>query len=361
MKLFVICLLLVAITSVVDAQSLYPRPVKVNGLWGYIDNSGKTVIEASFNRADEFSEGLAYVQRGSQHFFISPSGQTAFVLPDYMEVSGLFSSGLILFSRTQPTPQDAPHCGFVDKSGEISITLDSLFCIESLGSNFSVSPRFSGELANVGTSFIDLHGQPVSPTPFQKTWPVSDGLGLFEISGHRYGFISTTTRAIAIDAVYTAAEPFSEGLAAVRFERLGTNHSGFIDKTGKIVIEAKRESWKAEVDNYNCGAGSAFHNGLSTVQVQDDPPLASYIDKKGVIKVPGKFLQACPFSNGVALVMVDFNSGAKLINRLGATVATVPGVEEFLHPFMYGLAKVEFSSTDWGYVNLKGKVVWESH
>ncbi len=37
------------------------HPVKVHNLWGYIDITGKTVIEPLYHTASVFSDGLAYV------------------------------------------------------------------------------------------------------------------------------------------------------------------------------------------------------------------------------------------------------------------------------------------------------------
>src|ERR1041385_359923 len=45
-------------------NTLYP--VRVDGKWGYIDNTGQLVIQPQYALADEFSNGLAMVQSGGQ-------------------------------------------------------------------------------------------------------------------------------------------------------------------------------------------------------------------------------------------------------------------------------------------------------
>ena len=59
-----IVLLLACKTSFVDkgGSNIPLFPVYVNGMKGYIDITGKMIIEPIFEDADEFSEGLAAVR-----------------------------------------------------------------------------------------------------------------------------------------------------------------------------------------------------------------------------------------------------------------------------------------------------------
>jgi len=49
-----------------------------NKKYGYIDKQGKIVIPAQFVYADDFSEGLAIVQKDYKYYFINPQGEQAF-------------------------------------------------------------------------------------------------------------------------------------------------------------------------------------------------------------------------------------------------------------------------------------------
>ena len=51
------------------------HPVAVNGMYGYIDHSGKVLIQPQFSLAGKFSEGLAPVQPGSMWGFIDSTGK----------------------------------------------------------------------------------------------------------------------------------------------------------------------------------------------------------------------------------------------------------------------------------------------
>ena len=49
--------------------------VKVNGKWGYINESGKIVIKPQFENAREFSEGLARIRLNKKWGYIDKSGK----------------------------------------------------------------------------------------------------------------------------------------------------------------------------------------------------------------------------------------------------------------------------------------------
>ena len=55
-------------------------PVKYNGKWGYIDKTGKFVIEPKFEGAYPFSEGLAMVKVGKAVGYIDKTGRYIRVL-----------------------------------------------------------------------------------------------------------------------------------------------------------------------------------------------------------------------------------------------------------------------------------------
>src|SRR5262245_31411285 len=68
LKPFALLLVLNVVFSV-NAQSTNSsprlRPIQQNGKWGYIDSSGKIVIQPQFVWAEEFSEGLAAFENES--------------------------------------------------------------------------------------------------------------------------------------------------------------------------------------------------------------------------------------------------------------------------------------------------------
>ena len=65
--------------------------------YGFIDKSGKVVIELQFDDAGYFSEGLACVEKDDKYFFIDKSGKVV-IEPQFDEV-GDFSEGLAKVRR----------------------------------------------------------------------------------------------------------------------------------------------------------------------------------------------------------------------------------------------------------------------
>ncbi len=52
--------------------------IQLNGEWGYINREGALVIKAQFDGADRFSEGLARVQAGHKWGYIDTTGKYVF-------------------------------------------------------------------------------------------------------------------------------------------------------------------------------------------------------------------------------------------------------------------------------------------
>ena len=50
------------------------HPVRMNGLWGYIDESGSFVIEPAWDAASSFRDGLALVEKDGKLAYIDHDG-----------------------------------------------------------------------------------------------------------------------------------------------------------------------------------------------------------------------------------------------------------------------------------------------
>ncbi|GAA6621336.1 hypothetical protein NUACC26_071560 [Scytonema sp. NUACC26] len=112
---------------------------------------------------------------------------------------------------------------------------------------------------------------------------------------------------------------------------------GFIDKTGKVVIEPQFDlAWN-------------FVEDLAQIKVGDK---YGYIDRTGKQVILPKFQLAYTFSNGLALVAIDYKYG--YINPSGQIV--IPPQFSGALAFKNGLAAVEINDK-WGYIDFTGKTV----
>ena len=87
--------------------------VKLSGKWGYIDRSGRIVINPQFEEAGDFSEGLARVKMGGKWGYIDRTGR--FLINPQFEEAGDFSQGLARVKL-------GGKWGYVDRRGEIVIS-----------------------------------------------------------------------------------------------------------------------------------------------------------------------------------------------------------------------------------------------
>src|SRR5208283_4601113 len=106
----------------------------LNGRWGYIDQSGRWVIQpqfgeaGAFEAAGEFSEGLAPVMNG-KHFsktakfgFIDRTGR--YVIAPKFDWAGSFSEGAAAVCTGPcrfPAPPERPGYGYINKAGDYVI------------------------------------------------------------------------------------------------------------------------------------------------------------------------------------------------------------------------------------------------
>jgi len=85
--------------------------VRLKGLWGYIDLSGKLVVPAKFDESNGFKDGLAPVRQGRLWGFIDKSGE--FVIQPQFETAHSFSDRLA-------DVQLGSKWGYIDQTGRIT-------------------------------------------------------------------------------------------------------------------------------------------------------------------------------------------------------------------------------------------------
>jgi hypothetical protein len=205
-------------------------PVQVEGQgWGYIDKTGKLIVEPQYEFASSFKEGLAAVKMDGLYGFIDQSGEII-IQPQYQHALP-FSEGLAAI-------QVEDNYGYIKKSSEVVISPKyskaSTFK-EGLAAVYKKLTANGGE-TDLGTTvgYINKVGEEVIPISFEgddyTNFSFHEGLALVR-RGFDFGFIDKTGEVVIPYATYDNVYPYSQGLA------LATSGSRqiYMDKTGKIV------------------------------------------------------------------------------------------------------------------------------
>lgn len=292
-----------------DAE-LYP--VHVGDKIGFIDRSGKVVIEPRFTAWRDFSEGLAFTY-GEQDGFIDTRGKMVFPFAHGMD----FMNGLAAVRVDD-------RWGFIDRKGHMAIQ-PQWDGVSAFVEGFACVWR--GDRAG----FINETGTLVVPITFAGLAQFSGGLAVARAAPNGlWGFIDKSG-AFAIAPQYTEAHSFSEGLARVQIRQLtpdgqSTSPWGFIDGTGTMVIPARFQG------DYSAPTQSA--PGRSAMDFSEG--LAMFCDELQTPK--GGILQRCGY-----------------LDKTGKEV--IPAQWHMAWPFSEGLAAVEGENLLWGYIDKKGTLV----
>ncbi len=245
-------------------------PAKQNGLWGYISSEGESLIPYQFQKAENFSDGLARVLTAENKYaYINKSGETALVSP--FDYSFTASEGVI--------------CGV-------------------MGGKYG---------------YCDLEGNIIVAPQFDMGFDFHDGLAAVKF-GEKWGYI-TAAGAYVVTPTYTYASDFSGGFAvcslssgygiinkngertsSFSFDYIGTcdDKGRFPAKKGDIsgYINSKGE-WIIKLDYDFC---YSFTDGAARV-FKDN--LWGYINEQGEQIVAPTFVDCGEYRNGRAFFSVD--------------------------------------------------------
>lgn len=335
-------------------------PIQQDGKWGYINRSGEVVIKPQFQSAQPFAEGLALVRFPPRKKPLKPGEKTAELTDGmaFIDHNGKvviesgnpltlngesFSEGLTKYTTWDPGK--GYLYGFIDKTGKIVIK-----------AQFTDAYSFTEGLAAVCTEwqkcgFIDKTGSFVIEPKYRAAHSFREGLALAGFDYDLIGFVNKSGEMV-IEPQFgnLIGAGFSEGLSVVAF-RWGK--FGYINTEGVIVVPMRFEM------------AQPFSDGLAAVRVDSK---WGYIDKTGKFVIEPQFRGAGPFSEGLAPVgNVDFQSTMRsdeeeatkatgFIDKQGKMVFTLPF--DTAGPFVNGIASVRVG-IQLGYIDKSGKYIWQ--
>lgn len=307
------------------------RAAVFNGsFWGYLNNFGNVIVPFEYNHVRAFSEGLAAVEKNDKWGYIDGMGRT--VIPFIFEDAHSFSQGLA------PVRFEDGY-GYINKNCRIVIPArnDGIGIRRFLQKHIrSISGR---------PTLLNATGELVTNLPFHNALPFSEGFAIVEVKegnqqswheSYRYRFIDqrgdfiqfgycdnsfgmagnfsegiaavSSGKHVSIydflqkrdDIGYidiqgkslhgfhlNTAYPFKEGMARIGFTEGGIKHTGFIDKSGTLVIDYTEDEFNVFY-NFTCG--------LTPVGKRDGCGWRyGYINKRGDVVIPFKYDRAYEF------------------------------------------------------------------
>jgi hypothetical protein len=191
-------------------------PVLEGGRWGYINPNGEFVsLPTIYDFANEFSEGLASVKRKDKWYFIDHQYKEVISFKEKVTFAKDFKDGYA-------TIRTDNGWGAINKEGKIVINPENRY-LDNIGSGF-----FRKRLEDQTVVLISAEGKLTKSVDAVREF--TEGLLAYRING-KWGYLDTNLKDV-IKPSFLNADRFVNGLAPVKQGDLW----GYIDKTGNFVI-----------------------------------------------------------------------------------------------------------------------------
>jgi hypothetical protein len=321
-------------------------PFVRDGKVGFIDHEGHEVIPPRFSNAGDmahFNNGLAPVFEAgfgsgyidtSGKFVIGPTEEWGWGRPFHEDIAAVLKWG------TNNSP------AWIDRTGKILFT-----STRGEGKFFSegLMPMFK----DGKWGYVNKDLQFVIPPQYDNADEFSEGRAAVTIN-RKSGFIDVYG-AVVIPLKYDGVLRFRDGLARVL---ISTPNGTYRDEHGPGIKYAERYGFVDRDGNEVIGLqfkeATNFSEGFA-LAVPANSKLWGVIDKRGNFVSPPEFESAAEFSDGLAPAWMKQKCG--YIDTSGKWVIKPSFV--FAESFRYGLARVSWRESEYGYINKTGKTVWK--
>lgn len=318
------------------SENLAPFQKTSNGKYGFVDTTGKIVVEAKYDRVRPFQDGLAAVRTSTLGgwSFIDTTG--AVVLETKYRNIKDFKNGFAIFETND--------FGVIDKTGNVVIAPQ--FGSYLFRGDFSQARRFSEGFAFVSLgagkpTYLNREGRYAFTSEISAGGDFKDGIAPAKVSRYSKFYNKTSGNWGVVDAKgewvirpdYQSVKYFNEELAPAQIN----DKWGFIDLAGRWVIEPQF----ANVGEFSEGIAPAT-----------DGEHWGYVDRHGEWVISPKFEAVASISEDLAVVKIDGKFG--YINRDGKVVveAKFDGAGNFVD----GIAPASVLGK-WGYIGSSGEWV----
>ena len=301
--------------------------IRHNGKYGYIDKSGRVVIQPQFFYADDFSDGLARISKNGKWGYIDKNGKI--VINPQFEVAYDFSDGLarIKFNINE-------KYGYIDKSGKIVIqpqfdnASDFSNGIAMITQNGKKSKIFIAEvIATTLDQYIQKNSTPLIPVSEYikprvetdiNTWQKK---GEFESTAKWQERVNENTRTNKIKELtdkYKAEYAVLLEEYKKKYKSVCEQYYALKEKEKRISFSANQlrlSVYDADNESFMVSSDGNFADILLPVPVEDAP---AFKQNWETIKKTAD-LKYVPDGDDVALVSVTFTNGGKKYTYDGNT------------------------------------------
>jgi hypothetical protein len=317
--------------SVLEGTKSYTR-------WGFIDKTGKTVIQCQYEKVYSFSSGVAWVKKPGDEKYVLINKKGEQVNSTGWKKVGYFIEGFCAVY------DEEDKMGFVNRKGELVIPCQ--YTGDSFSEGLACVMPYEGVKANYG--FIDTTGKVVIPFQFNQagTSSFKNGECRVQINGVTC-LINSKGEVIFKPALTKNCMGFSNGLSASYTKYETRSGWGYYNRNNEWVITPQYD-----------GADD-FQGGLAVVEKDGK---FGVIDTTGKIIIPIQYASIFghPAEDGWFGLETESNGEKTYVNGEGKPFAQVPvkyiaggGDTKNIMPY---------TSPDnrCGYLNGKGEVVVEA-
>lgn len=234
--------------------------------YGYMDKTGKVLIQPQFNKATNFHEDMAYVEKDSIPYFINKNGIVTIKLKNYGYWEEKFSDGLLLIRDDN----DKAHpFKYIDSKGNIVLNAPL--------SGGSYTYGFTEGLASIKVDnkwgWFDKKGSIVIQPQFEATGIFSNGLAGV-VKNHKSGYIDKTGQVVILPQ-FEGSRDFTEGFAAV----IENGKWGYIKLKKNVTLSIAKSNviWKYPIDS-KLAVTATEHKINACITGRDKPSVELYVD-----------------------------------------------------------------------------------
>lgn len=314
-------------------------------IWQLIDKTGKVIMESPYLYSYDFSENKTVVSDGSgKSYLFDENGDILFQIQGSID---RLSEGMAVIRKDLENYRIL--CGYINDEGKVIIE-----------PQYQWAEGFSEGRAFVGISegrfgIIDKEGKVVKEIQGDRISGLSEDTCIFVKTSSdnmdKYGYM-TTNGEVILDAVYTDAYEFKDGLAIVNAASDYDNKYGVINKAGEFVIPAEYSRI------------TLLGNGIYAVPKGHDYYYITQFIKKALFDKTGKQLTEFSYYDlealGNGMISATDDKYTYLIDEEGNEIKSFPRIEGIGSIRLCGkLYKAEADGRLY-YYSQDGKMVWAS-